>query len=362
MSSAKNTLFIGTRKGLVIYEKRSSGWEYAGENFDGIPVSYATADPDHKTWWACQDHGHWGCKLHLSRDQGTSWEEVDAPKYAEDDEIKEGVPATLKYLWVLQPHINGDSNHILIGTEPGGLFESKNAGKNFELVRGLWDHPTRKEQWFGGGRDYAGIHSIVIDKDNHDHRYVGISCAGVFETWDGGRQWEPKNKGLRADFLPDPSSEVGQDPHLLVAHPVNQKVMWQQNHCGIFRSIDGANQWQDISEPNGMANFGFVITLDEKDEDTAWVVPAVSDEKRLAIDRALVVCRTRDGGKSWEKLTNGLPQKACYDIVYRHGMDITGDTLAFGTTNGNLYLSENQGDDWESLNHNLPMIYAVRFV
>jgi len=362
MSTNKNTLLLGTRKGLIVYQKKGNNWQYAGEHFDGIPVSYAVGDKSGEYWWSCEDHGHWGCKLHISKNQGKSWEEVEAPKYADNDEIKEGVPATLKYLWVLHPQVNGNNQHILVGTDPGGLFESTNGGKDFQIVKGLWEHPSRKEQWFGGGRDNPGIHSIVVDHQNTDHRYIGISCAGVFETWDGGNSWEPKNKGLRADFLPEPDSEIGQDPHYLTAHDKNQKIMWQQNHCGIFRTEDGGNQWYDISEPEGPANFGFVITLDEEDEETAWVVPGVSDEKRIAINRSLMVCRTQDGGKSWQKFTRGLPQQGCYDIVYRHGMDITGDTLAFGTTTGNLYLSENRGEDWVALNHHLPMIYSLRFI
>ncbi len=361
MSSTKNTLLLGTRKGLVVYTKNNGKWEYSQEHFDGIPVSYAVSDENNDHWWACQDHGHWGCKLHRSDDRGRTWHELEAPKYNEGDLIKGDNPATLKYLWVLQPQVNEDTSHILIGTDPGGLFESKNTGNDFELIRGLWDHPSRKEQWFGGGRDNPGIHSIIVDKNDPQHQYVGISCAGVFETHDGGKSWDPRNKGLKADFLPDPDSEIGQDPHYLVAHPLNQQVMWQQNHCGIFRSEDGGATWKDIGDPNGPANFGFVITLDEKDENKAWVIPAVSDEKRVAINRSLMVCRTSDGGKTWENLVDGLPQRGCYDIVYRHGMDITGDNLAFGTTTGNLYLSENGGDQWQALNHHLPMIYSVRF-
>ncbi|MDN5204752.1 glycosyl hydrolase [Fulvivirgaceae bacterium BMA10] len=362
MSTEKNTLLLGTRKGLIVYKRNTNGWQYVGDSFPGIPVSYAISDEKQQKWWACQDHGHWGCKLHYSADQGQSWEEVQAPVYPENEEIKDGVPASLKYLWVLQPEVNGNADHILIGTEPGGLFESKDGGKDFQLVDGLWNHPSRKTGWFGGGRDHPGIHSIVVDKNNPNHIYIGISCAGVFETKNGGKDWHPMNKGLKAEFLPDPDSEIGQDPHLLVAHPKNQKIMWQQNHCGIFKSDDGGTLWYEISSNNGPARFGFAIALDEEDTNTAWVVPAVSDEVRVAIDKSLCVCRTTDGGKSWETLTQGLPQESCYDIVFRHALDTTGSTVAFGTTTGNLYISNDKGDSWDCLNHNLPLIHSVRFV
>ncbi len=54
----------------------------------------------------------------------------------------------------------------------------------------------------------------------------------------------------------------------------------------------------------------------------------------MPVDGRLVVTRTRDGGATWTKLTNGLPQRYCYDIVYRHALaiDATGECLAMGST------------------------------
>jgi photosystem II stability/assembly factor-like uncharacterized protein len=82
---------------------------------------------------------------------------------------------------------------------------------------------------------------------------------------------------------------------------------------------------------------------------------------RMAIDGGLFVARTRDGGGTWEQLREGLPQENAYDVVYRHALDISGDRLAFGSTTGNLYVSENRGESWQSVANNLPPIYSVRF-
>lgn len=359
----KTTLLISTRKGLITYNYSNDGkWVYKNTSFLGIPVSLAYVDQDTDTWWACLDHGHWGCKLHRSTNRGANWEEVEAPKYPENEEIKDGVPASLKYLWAFGHVNNGNGSEIIVGTEPGGLFESIDNGNSFQLNKGLWDQPSRKDQWFGGGRDYPGIHSIVIDPNNSNHRYVGISCAGVFETIDAGTTWTPRNKGLKADFLPDPNSEIGQDPHLLVACPSDINKMWQQNHCGIFRSVDGGKNWTEVSEENGPANFGFAIAVDENNGDVAWVVPGVSDETRVAVDQALCVCRTDDGGKTWRAYRNGLPQYNAYDIVFRHALALSGDYLVFGTTTGNLYCSDDRGENWSTISNNLPMVYAVAMI
>ncbi|MDX1436200.1 MAG: sialidase family protein [Anaerolineales bacterium] len=355
-------LLLGTRKGLLFYERTDAGWRLAREEFRGIPISYAIRDPRDGVLWAAQDNGHWGPKLQRSRDNGETWEEIILPKYPEGAEITEGNPANLSYIWAVFPGSPSRPERVYLGTEPGGLFQSDDGGQSFELVEGLWNHPSRMKHWFGGGRDHPGLHSLVIDPADDDHMFVGISVAGVFETRDGGVSWQPRNQGLKANYLPDPDAEVGHDPHCLVASPADPEVMIQQNHCGIFWSNDGARSWSEVSEAGGPAFFGFAIAADELDPATAWVVPAVSDELRLAVDGSLCVCRTQDRGRTWQALRKGLPQKDCYDYAYRHALDIRGDRLAFGTTSGNLYLSDDRGDSWATLAGNLPMIYSVRFL
>jgi photosystem II stability/assembly factor-like uncharacterized protein len=358
---SKQTILLGTRKGLIAYRRSNDCWAVENLSFEGSPVSIAYCDPRNGTWWACLDHGHWGVKLHRSRDRGRNWEEVSAPAYPEGEEITDGVPAATRYIWSMNHGGTKYHSKLWLGTDPGGLFMSEDGGSSFRLVESLWKHPSRKTGWMGGGRDQPGIHSIVVDPRNEDHLHIGISCAGVFETQDGGRSWEVRNKGLRADFLPDPASNIGHDPHILVAAPTNPDMLWQQNHCGIFRSVDGGLNWQEVSQPAGPARFGFAITVADDDPEQAWVAPADSDLVRTAIKGALCICRTDDGGKNWKELRKGLPQKDCFDIVYRHALASSGDTVAFGTTTGNLFFSPDKGENWQTLNNYLPMIYSVQF-
>jgi photosystem II stability/assembly factor-like uncharacterized protein len=225
----------------------------------------------------------------------------------------------------------------------------------------LWEHPSRPDHWFGGGRDNAGIHTIVLDPRDSNHIYIGVSCAGVFESTDGGESWEARNEGLKAYYLPDPKSKWGHDPHAIKICKSNPDVIWQQNHCGIFRSENAGKNWVDVTDQNGLANYGFGLTIDNNDPDRAWVIPAVSDQVRVAVDQSLCVCRTTDGGKSWQELRNGLPQGNCFDIVLRHSFAKKGDVLAFGTNTGNLFLSEDEGESWECLSNYLPTIFALCF-
>ena len=359
-------LLLGTAKGLIAYEKSNNKWQFTTVHFLGLPVSMVFIDERSNTWWAGLPHRHWGQKLHRSLDEGTTWEQVAAPRYPIDARLKNGKNATLKLIWCMAQGGLAKPNELWLGTEPGGLFHSKDNGASFQLVESLWNHPSRSDLWFGAGRDEPFIHSIVIDPLDNDHVYVAVSCAGVFETMDGGKTWTPRNKGLKAAYLPNPNVEVGHDPHLLLATPSvsepHSLVLWQQNHCGIFRSIDGGFNWDDVSDKNGIAHYGFALAIDNKNPLRAWVIPAVSDEIRVAHDLALCVCRTEDGGQTWQQLRNGLPQEYCFDIVFRHSLSIMDSTLAFGTTTGNLYISEDWGDSWHCLSHHLPRIDSVTFV
>ena len=352
-------LLLGTAKGLVVYKRSAGKWVYHLELFLGIPVSMAIVDPHTGDWWVCLDHRHWGPKLQYSSDLGSTWTEVNAPKYPEGTEVTAGTKATLRYIWNITFGL--DPGTLFIGTEPGGLFISRNHGKNFELVKALWDHPSRPEHWFGGGRNYAGIHSVVVDPSDAGHYYVGVSCAGVFETKDDGAHWSVRNAGLRADYLPNPYVEVGHDPHFLVACNSSPQVMWQQNHCGIFRSTNAGEQWEDVTDKQDRGRYGFTIGIDHNNPLRAWVVPATSDSKRIAVDRSLFVMRTEDGGESWVELRNGLPQQHCFDIVLRHALDVKEETIAMGTSGGSLYISDNGGDSWVCLNDHLPRVFSARF-
>ncbi|MEK7254070.1 MAG: sialidase family protein, partial [Bacteroidota bacterium] len=333
----KSSLLLGTRKGFIAYQLKNGRWQMENFSFPGVPVSIAFADERNGSWWACLDHGHWGVKLHRSLDRGATWQEVAAPAYPQGEEVKEGVPATTRYLWAMAHGGKNFPSKLWVGTDPGGLFVSEDGGENLNLNEPLWHHPSRKDGWFGGGRDLPGIHSILVDPRDENHIFVGVSCAGVFETTDAGKTWEARNKGLRADYNPDPYPEFGHDPHIIVAAPTNPDALWMQNHCGIFRSTDGAKIWQFVSEPKeeGPAHFGFAIAVADDNPDQAWVAPAVADENRIAVNGALCICRTDDGGKTWQAKRKGLPQEGCFDIVYRHALATSGEALAFGTTTGN---------------------------
>jgi hypothetical protein len=366
-----DTLLVSTRKGLFEVRRHSSGWTVTRASFVGDNVTLALVDARDGSWYAALDHGHFGAKLHRSDDDGESWIEVGAPEYppkpADDDQTgPDGrpIPWALQRIWALATAGDDRPGELWAGTIPGGLFRSRDQGTTWSLVESLWHHPDRK-RWFGGGADLPGIHSILVDPRDSKRVLVGVSCGGVWETTDDGASWTARASGMRADFMPpeQASDPVIQDPHLVVACPADFDRLWTQHHCGIWRSTDGARTWVEVKEA-GPSTFGFAVAVHPRDPNTAYFVPAGSDEHRVPVDGRVVVTRTRDGGRSFDVLRNGLPQNHAYDLVYRHALaiDRSGELLAFGSTTGNVWISENAGDHFTMVSAHLPPVHAACFV
>ncbi len=385
-------ILVGTRKGTFLVEKSGDTWTSRLAGHAGSGVNFVAKDPFTGRLWALLGHGHWGAKVSISDDGGTTW--ADAPaqiKYPEgarfiaqdmyeDASSEYGVgwkistkAATLAKLWV----IGFGPGRVYVGTIPGGLFESRDGGASFSLNLPLWNHPSRggdlfageatgETKWFGTpaseGGDFApGIHSVSVDPRDPDRVLIAVSTAGVIETSDGGQTWRSRNQGMAMDHTPEPEAEWGHDTHYIELCAGAPDHVWQQNHAGVFYSDDGAASWRKVSAPDVGVHFGFPVTVDATDGRVAWLVPARGDNQRTAIDGSLFVARTDDGGQTWKQLRQGLPQEGAWDVVYRHALANDQGCVAFGSTTGNLYVSEDHGETWTTVGNNFPPIYSVRF-
>lgn len=361
-------LLVSTRKGLFMLARHAGGWHVERHAFLGDNVSLALADPRDGVWYAALNLGHFGVKLHRSDDRGASWTEIAVPAFAEGqiiatDDGKPPKPAALSLLWSLEAGGVNEPGRLWAGTIPGGLFRSDDRGASWSLVESLWNEPSRL-QWFGGGYDAPGIHSICVDPRDARSLRVAISCGGVWHSSDSGHSWNVASDGMFAAYMPPERREdpTIQDPHRMVQCAQSPDHLWVQHHNGVFRSTDGARHWREVPDVPPSA-FGFAVAVHPQQPDTAWFVPAIKDERRVPVDGRLAVARTRDGGATFDTLTKGLPQHDAYDLVYRHGLAISADGrhLAFGSTTGNLWTSDDEGDRWQALPAHLPPIYALTF-
>jgi photosystem II stability/assembly factor-like uncharacterized protein len=243
---------------------------------------------------------------------------------------------------------------------PAALFVSDDAGDSWRSMPGMDAHDTR-EEWWEGGSGGVNLHRILVDPERPERLYAGISVAGFFRSDDGGDTWIAKNEGVFrfsewGDDLRHP--EVHRCVHSAVLHPHDSRVIFQQNHVGVYRSDDSGDSWQDVTA--GLpSSFGFVIAVTRQSPPAVFVVPQDADKIRLS--GQLTVYRTRDGGETWEARTNGLPivEKI---TLYREAMTADHRDPAgvyFGTSDGTIWSSQNTGDSWSLLARDLPPIRSL---
>ena len=352
-------LLVGTTKGAFIFRSNAqrTKWELAGPYFHGHAV-YALAfdgrNGQRRIWAATSNY--WGTMLRSSDDFGKSWTNPQqAPIRFPND-----TGTSLKNIWQITLGPSDEPNVLYCGVEPAALFQTRDSGENWSLVRGLFDHPHRP-RWMPGNGGLA-LHSVVLDPSNKQRMYVAISAGGVYRTDDGGSTWTAQNRGIRAMFMPDKYPEFGQCVHKIAMHPKRPERLFLQNHWGIYRSDNCADSWVDVA--NGVpSDFGFPVVMHPHNPDCVYVVPVESDEFRCSCDGRFRVYRTRSAGASWEPLLRGLPQKQAYETVLRDGLAVDScDPVGIyvGTRSGQLFCSRDEGKTWYKVHDGLPSIVCVR--
>ncbi len=352
-------LLVGTTKGAFLLRSNAhrTRWELGGPYFHGHAIyamAYDGRGGQHRIWASTQSY--WGTMLRSSDDFGKSWTNPQeaAIRFPADTGL------SLKNIWQISLGRADEPDVLYCGVEPAALFESRDGGESWSLVRGLFDHPHRP-RWVPGNGGLA-LHTILLDPANSQRMYVAISAGGVYRTDDGGRTWTAQNRGIRAMFMPNKYPEFGQCVHKIAMHPARPERLFLQNHWGLYRSDDSGENWVDIA--NGVpSDFGFALITHPNNPDWVYAIPVESDQFRCACEGRLRVYRTRNGGGSWEPLMRGLPQKRAYETVLRDAM--TADSFApagiyFGTRSGQIFGSRDEGRNWQKILDGLPSIVCIR--
>lgn len=342
---------VGTRRGLFLATSPDrADWQIEGPFLEGREVFYAFRDPRTGRFWAATSHKVWGPHVHRSGD-GRQWETLEAAPHHHDGR---GVVA----IWYLAPGPPQEPDTLWAGIEPAGLFRTRDDGATWQ-PSSLNEHPTR-DTWqpAGGGLALGGIQHDPVQPRR---LYCSLSAGGVYRSDDGGGSWKPVNSGVRCEFQPVRYPETGQCVHKLRLHPARPDRLYQQNHCGVYRSDDRGEHWTEITE--GLpSEFGYALALDPADADVVYVIPEESSHMRATVDGRLRVYRSEDAGATWTPLTRGLPQQHAYVSVLRDAMDhdaLDPVGLYFGTSTGHVFASRDRGDSWSPLAAYLPKILCV---
>ena len=188
------------------------------------------ADPETGTIYGAGGNEWFGPAVWRSTDLGATW------THSSEGLAYPAGEQPIKAVWSLALH----RWRPLRGRTAGRALSQRRRRRRPGLhLEGLQKHPSRPH-WQAGGAGLI-LHSIVVDPRTAERIWVGISAAGVFHSGDGGLTWEPRNRGTRADFMPEDQRypEFGQCVHNLVMAPGMSDRLYQQNHCGMYRSDDG---------------------------------------------------------------------------------------------------------------------------
>lgn len=348
-------LVVGTKKGLFLLASPDrTRWELTGPFQTGREINHAIYDVRTGTIFATVNDAWFGCEISRSTDFGKSWQIArQNPAFAADSHYQ------LERIWHIEPGRLREPKVLYAGVAPAALFQSRDGGETWSEVASLTNHPSRS-RWQPGAGGLC-LHSIAVDPAKQNRMFVGISAVGVFRTDDGGETWQPANKGTRAEFLPEKFPEFGQCVHKLLLAGDNGLLLFQQNHCGVYRSRNAGADWTEITA--GLpSDFGFPLAIHPHQPETLYVIPLQGAEFRCPPGGKLCVYRSGNGGESWEPLDKGLPQRDAYVGVYRESMatdSLDPAGVYFGTNTGKLFGSNDQGDSWRVIADNLPPIYSV---
>ncbi|MBC7790786.1 MAG: exo-alpha-sialidase [Anaerolineae bacterium] len=353
-------VLVGTTKGVFLFWSDASrkNWRTDGPHFRGESV-YALAFDGRggrQRILAAPKSNHWGSVVRFSDDFGRTWSAPDRQNVRFPAESG----LALAQIWQIRPASDNNPDVIYCGVEPAALFESRDAGETWSAVKGLLEHEHRP-QWQPGGGGLC-LHTIILDPADTGRMLIAISTGGVYRTEDGGKNWSARNVGVRAEFLPDKYPKFGQCVHKVVNHPKHPERLFLQNHWGLYRSEDWGDAWHDVA--NGVpSDFGFAMQMHPSEPETVYIIPLESDEFRCVPEAKLRVYRTRNAGGSWEPLSSGLPQKGAFETVLRDSL--TSDSMNpagiyFGTRNGKLFASADDGESWREIADGLPSIVCVK--
>jgi photosystem II stability/assembly factor-like uncharacterized protein len=362
-------LLVGTRKGawVLATDAARSAWASRGPIFLGHVVQHVVLDPrDRSTMLMAARTGHLGPTVFRSTDAGATWREAtQPPAFRAGDRFGRSVRTVF---WLTPGHAD-EPGHWYAGASPQGLFETTDGGDTWSPIDGWNDHENW-ETWAEwpdvvGTPDGSMLHSVNVDPRDRDHLYLGLSGGGVFESTDGGADWQPLNLGCAADFLPSPDTPFGHDPHCVRLHPLQPDRLYQQNHCGIYRIDRPADRWQRIGDnmPRDVGDIGFPVELHPRDPDTVWVFPMDGTDvwPRTSPDGRPAVFRTSDAGRSWVRLDAGLPRRGWFTVKRQAMTTDDRDPVGvyFGTTSGEVWGSGDEGETWSRIAAHLPEIYSV---
>jgi photosystem II stability/assembly factor-like uncharacterized protein len=213
------------------------------------------------------------------------------------------------------------------------------------------------ERWrFPGPPHIAHTKTLAVDPRDPSIMYAGVEQGALLATTDGGRSWS------EIDSYDTPEDRWYRDIHQVVLHPERPDEIFMTTGIGLYHSPDRGQTWRHLTDPDFRIGYPDQLVFSPEDDRVlfmsgAWRDPTTWRESRHARSTIL---RSDDGGVSWQAPGAGLPSDMRANVealtVASHA---GGFTLFAGTTDGEIWASDDGARTWRLLASGLPPVSKV---
>ncbi len=317
-----NEVWVGTRRGIAVLERDSggNGWRVARHMLSDKHISAIHQEPESGLFFAGAFHGG----LHVSADGGTTWE-------AREDGLTE------RDVYSIASSRSNGHTRVYAGTEPAHLFCSDDLGGHWTELTALRSVPGVADWSFPVPPHIAHAKHVNFDPHDPDTLYVSVEVGGLFKSSDRGESF----RQLHGIYV---------DAHRTVIHPEDGKRLYAVTGRGLYVSRDGGESFEEwISRPSEIGNYPDGCVMHPQKPDLMFISSARYNPGQWQTTRTADarISRSVDGGRTWEILRNGLPDRLQASVEALCLEAAGGAVSVFAaTTNGDVYGSDDAGDSW----------------
>jgi len=332
-SSPADEVLVATLDGVVTLTRPGPGgaWRESARMLEGKHAGSIAVEP------------HSGI-IFVGVHKGGLWASADGSKTWErrDNGIESDEMYGLNYVQA------GDETRIYAGTEPAHLYVSTDLGKSWTELKTLLDMPSREKWTFPAPPHQGHVKNIEFDAHDPNTFYVGVEVGGAFKTTDGGKTFTEM-------------SGFYEDVHRLKTVPTRPNDVYMATGRDLYHSADAGGHWEElgISAGTGIAYPDALVIFPPR-PDLIFTAGASSSPGRgwaASRDADSRFARSRDAGRTWERLEGGLPGHLRGNIeAMTMNVFPGGFALFAGTTDGDVFFSEDEGEHWTTIGQGLPPV------